>query len=278
LVPACEGSNPSAPATNISKSKRLKTSGLSPAEEHGCSTVPGSAASVAQMVSSQPAQPRTLPFLPWLVAALAGVAAPAIAILLLANAPTSSFAAGGPILAVGLMAVGMISAAASGRLWIGIALALLSGAGLILFARALGLPYFDHPLASGLALIIASSSFAARGALFARSAADKGWWVAIAVVAGEAAMLATAAARPGSLPDWLLALLPAQWASTAIQIALTGVGMAPPELLALAGTAAATLLVARLWPRKWPYLVMFSAWLGLSALVWHMPALPIPPL
>jgi hypothetical protein len=47
-------------------------------------------------------------------------------------------------------------------------------------------------------------------------------------------------------------------------------------LLALAGTAAATLMVARLWPARWPYLVMFTTWLALSALVWHAPpALPV---
>ena len=87
-------------------------------------------------------------------------------------------------------------------------------------------------------------------------------------------MVLTAAAMPGALPGWLLALLPAQWASAAIQTTLTtsGAGVALSELIALAGTAAATLLVAALWPRRWPYLVMFTTWLGLSALVWHFPA------
>jgi uncharacterized membrane protein YccC len=76
------------------------------------------------------------------------------------------------------------------------------------------------------------------------------------------------------LPEWLLVLLPAQWANVAIQTALTGTGTlaASAVLLALAGTAAATLLVARLWPRRWPYLIMFTVWLGLSTLVWHQPA------
>lgn len=226
------------------------------------------------MTSSPYAQPRLWSFLPWLVAALAGIAAPAAALLVLAVAPAQSPSnlVAGPILAVGLMAVGMITASANGRLWIGLLLALLAGGGLILFARALELPPLPNPLASAAAMIIASISFAARGALFARSAGSKGWWVAVGVVAGEAAMLATAAARPGALPDWLLALLPAQWASTAIQTTLTGAGAAQAELLALAGTAAATLLVAQLWPRRWPYLIMFSVWLGLSALVLHMPA------
>ena len=123
----------------------------------------------------------------------------------------------------------------------------------------------------GLALIIASTSFAARGTLFARSAAQKGWWIAVAVVAGEAAVVATAAAMPGALPGWLLALLPAQWASMAIRSALIGPGTpaAIVALFALGGTAAATLLVARLWPKRWPYLIMFTTWLGFSALVWQ---------
>jgi hypothetical protein len=75
-----------------------------------------------------------------------------------------------------------------------------------------------------------------------------------------------------------LVLLPAQWASTAIQTALTGTGTraAASALLALAGTAAATLLVARLWPRRWPYLVMFTTWLALSALVWMRPGPAMP--
>lgn len=232
------------------------------------------------MISFGRAHPHSSRFLPWLVAALAGVAAPGMAMLLLggANAPTPLALVAGPIVAVGLMGVGMIAAAAAGRLWLGVALALATGFGLIALARALGMAPLPHTLSLGLVLIIASISFAARGALFARSAADKGWWVAVAVVGGEAAMLATAAARPGALPDWLLALLPAQWASAAIQTSLTGTGTqaASSELIALTGTAAATLLVARLWPRRWPYLVMFTAWLGLSALVLHRPAPPAP--
>ena len=135
----------------------------------------------------------------------------------------------------------------------------MAGVGLVLFACALGMPPPLHPLSGGLAIIIASISFAARGALFARSASDKGWWIAVFVVAGEAAILITASALPDSLPEWLLVLLPAQWASTAIQTAFTGTAdrAASAALLALAGTAAATLLVAWLWPRRWPYLIMF---------------------
>ncbi|WP_229736933.1 hypothetical protein [Blastomonas aquatica] len=232
------------------------------------------------MKSSSPAQPLAWPLLAWLSVALAGVAAPAIAMLLLFDAPgPAPFAlVSGPILAVGLMGVGMIGAAAARRLWVGVVLALLTGAGLLLFARALGMPPLLHPLSTGLAVITASISFAARGALFARSASDKGWWIAIFVVGGEAAMLVTAATLPGALPDWLLVLLPAQWASVAIQTALVGTvtRAASSALLALAGTAAVTLFVARLWPRRWPYLLMFATWLALSALVWHRPAPPMP--
>jgi hypothetical protein len=214
------------------------------------------------------------PILPWLAAALAGVAAPCLAMMLFAGASASVSAASvaGPIMAVGLMGVGMISAAASQRLGVGIGLALLTAASLILLARVLGTMALPHPFWTGLAVTIASISFAARGALFARSAAGRGWWIAVAVVAGEAAVLATAATRPDSLPDSLLALLPAQWASTSFEAILTGSRAPFPEQIALLGTAGATLLVTRLWPRRWPYLVMFSVWLGLSALVWQSTA------
>ena len=211
---------------------------------------------------------------------IAGLAAPVAAMLMLADAsaPAPLALVGGPILAVGLMGVAMIAAAVAGRLWIGIALALLTAGGLMVLARALGMPPLPHPFSTALAVIIASASFAARGALFARSAAGKGWWIAVFVVGGEAAMLLTASAMPGALPDELLVLLPAQWASVAIQTALTGTGTraASSALLALAGTAGGTLLVARLWPRRWPYALMFSAWLGLSALVWYRPGPPMP--
>ncbi|WP_017671169.1 hypothetical protein [Blastomonas sp. AAP53] len=209
-----------------------------------------------------------------------GIAAPVVAMLMLVEAPAPAPLAlvSGPILALGLMGTGMIAAAIAGRLWVGVGLALLAGAGLITMARALGMPPLPHPFSTGLAVIIASFSFAARGSLFARSASDKGWWIAVFVVGGEAAMLLTASAMPGALPDWLLVLLPAQWASVAIQTALTGTGTraASAALLALAGTGGVTVLVARLWPRRWPYLLMFSAWLGLSALVWHQPGPPMP--
>jgi hypothetical protein len=193
-----------------------------------------------------------------------------------APAPLASVAS--PIIAIGLMGAGMIAAAVAGRMWFGVLLALLTGGGLTLCAIVLGMPVPPAPYSTAAVAMIAAISFAARGALFAVSAAGKGWWVALAVVAGEAAILFTAAAMPDALPRWLLALLPAQWASAAIQTLLTGSGIvaASSELLALAGTAAATMLVARLWPSRWPYLVMFSVWFGLSALVWHRPA-PVMP-
>lgn len=216
--------------------------------------------------------------LAWITVALAGVAAPVVAMLMIVGSPASPPLAlvSGPILALGLMGVGIIAAAASGRYSIGMLLALLNGVCLIALAQALGLASLAHPISVGFAVIVASVSFAVRGALFARSAADKGWLIAVFVVAGEAAILITASAVPHSLPDWLLALLPAQWANVAIQTAISGTGTfaASSALLALAGTAAATLLVAQLWPRRWPYAIMFTTWLGLSALVYYWPAPP----
>lgn len=212
----------------------------------------------------------------WLIIGLTGLVAPAVGITLFARsvAPLQLVSVAGPILALGMMATAMIAAAAAGRVWIGLVLAVAIGALLTVFARAWGMAPVLHPLLLLLVIVIAGGSFAARGALFARSASDKGWWIAVAVVAGEAAILATAYAMPGALPGWLLALLPAQWASTAIQTALTGTGAraAIPVLVALAGTAAATLLVAGLWPRRWPYLIMFTVWLASSALVWSQSA------
>ena len=207
----------------------------------------------------------------WLAVILA-VGLPAGAMLLFRDAAASLGAVGGPIVAVGLMGVAMIAAATAGRWWIGVLLALVAGFGLIQLARVLGMPPLRHPFSTGLAVLIASISFAARGTLFSRASPPNGWLLALFVVAGEAAMLVTAA----YLPAWLLVLLPAQWASTAIQTALTGTGTraASSALFALGGTAATTLLVVRLWPRRWPYVLMFSAWLGLSALVWHRPAPP----
>ncbi|KPP92621.1 hypothetical protein [Erythrobacter sp. HL-111] len=220
------------------------------------------------------------PALAWPAAALVGGAVPALAIVLFAQAPAAlplAFLAG-PVIAVGLMGAGMIGAAADGRFGVGVLLALAAGAGLVLLAHLFGMAPLAHPLSAGIALAAASLSFAARGALFARSAAQRGWWIALFVIAGEVSIVLAAWAEPDALPDWLLALLPAQWASSAIQAAVTGGGAraAGAPLLALAGTAASTLLVARLWPRRWPYLVMFTAWLALSALVLHRPGPPLP--
>lgn len=242
--------------------------------------MPGASISVSRMKPLSHAQPLSFSPLAWLAAGLAGVVAPALAMLLLADMPAPAPLAlvGGPILAVGLMGMGMIGAAASGRLWIGVLCALLAGAVLILSAHMLGMPSLPHPFSTALALIIASISFSARGTLFARTVAARGWWIAVSVVSGEATMLLTASAWPGLWPDWLLVLLPAQWASVAIQTALTGTGTraAGGALLALAGTAGVTLLVARLWRRGWPYLLMFTAWLGLSMVVWQWPNPPMP--
>ncbi len=202
----------------------------------------------------------------WLAAVLVGSVAPVAALLIAGDA-----LAAGPIIAAGMMGAGMISAAVAGSLRIGVLVALIDGVGLMLFARALGMAALPDPASALVALVIASISFAARGALFARSAAERGWWIAVAVVGGEAAVVLTALADPSALPGLLLALLPAQWANIAIHAALTGTGapVASAALLALGGTAAATLLVARLWPRRWPYIVMFTTWISLSVLVWQ---------
>ncbi|MBD2841134.1 hypothetical protein IB285_02560 [Erythrobacter sp. KMU-140] len=204
---------------------------------------------------------------------LIGIVAPVTATLLIAQGQSSLplNSAIGPILAIGMMGTGMIAAAAAGRFATGVWLGLAVGIGLLLLAEALGQPLLPYMPALGLAVLAATISFAARGALFAKSMGGKGWLMALFVVAGEAAIVLTALAMPGALPEWLLALLPAQWASLAIQTGFAEAGMfgAWAALLALGGTAAATLFVARLWPSRWPYLVMFTTWLGLSALVYY---------
>jgi len=220
-------------------------------------------------------QPPWSPIWAWLCAALAGLILPATAMLVLANEPAGSPVApeAAPLLAIGLMGAGMIGAAISGRFTMGVGIALIAGTILLLIAVSIETP--DPAFAGSIALayVIASISFAARGALFARSAGARGWWVALFVVSGEAAILITALAQPDVLPRWLLVLLPAQWTNMAIEAAFAGRGIltASSALIALAGTAAATLMVARLLPRRWPYLIMFTTWLALSALVWHWP-------
>ena len=209
----------------------------------------------------------------WITTVLVGVALPILTLLVLAAASSPVALAGGPILTLGLMGVGIIAAATAGKFWIGVVLALLNAAFLLVLAFALGMPALQHPFEIALAMVIASFSFAARGALFSKTLADRGWLMALFVVAGEGSVLLIAATLPGVLPTWFLALLPAQWASSAIQMAVTGTSVFEtlPALIALAGTAATTLLAARLWLRIWVYLLMFAAWLGLSALVYFWP-------
>jgi hypothetical protein len=214
------------------------------------------------------------------VIVLAGFIAPVVLMLALRNPlhPAPVLIDAGRIWALAIMAAAVLASADKGRLSHGLSMALGTMAICHFVARKLGMPPLAHPVSTALAVIIASTSFAARGRLFAHALGSNGLWMGLFVVAGEAAILFTAMALPGTLPDWLLALLPAQWASTAIQTALTGTGTraAASPLIALAGTAAATLLVARLLPRRWPYLIMFTTWIGLSALVWHRPGPPHP--
>lgn len=206
----------------------------------------------------------------WCSALLTGVAVPVLILFALSRTSSPLASASGPVLTLGLMGVGIIAAATAGRFWVGVLLALLNAAFLLGLALALGMPALPHALSTGLAMVIASGSFAARGALFSKTLSDRGWLMALFVVSGEASVLLIARIWPGALPDWFLALLPAQWANIAIQTAVTGTGAyaAIAALCALAGTAATTLLAARLWLRRWPYLLMFTAWLGLSALVY----------
>lgn len=209
--------------------------------------------------ASQPPSPAGLA-----AAGIVGIALPAAGVVWLTSAPPA------PMLALGMMGAGMIGAAALGRLRAGVVLALAALVVLIGVASVTGLRVSAaHLPALACLAAVGAVSFAVRGALFARSAAPRGWWVALAVVAGEAAVLATAALRPDALPSAVLALLPAQWASTALAAAMARGAVAVPQLIALAGTAAATGLVIAQWPRRWTYGVMFSVWIGLSALVWH---------
>lgn len=225
-----------------------------------------------------PARPLARPAPAWSTTVLVGVAIPVLLMLVLSKASAPLALASGPIFTLGLMGVGIIAAATVGHFWVGVLLAMLNVSCLILLALALGMPTLPHPFSTALAMVIASGSFAARGALFAKTLSHRGWLMALFVVAGEASVLLINYAFPGALPVWFLALLPAQWASIAIQTALTGTGTfaAMSVLIALAGTAVTTLLAARLWLHRWPYLLMFIAWLSLSALVyfWSAPTTP----
>ena len=221
-------------------------------------------------VTPRPSLPlRDLPQPARLGPVLAVPGAAALGLMWLARAGGAREALLAPLLAIALMSAGMIGAALAGRLRAGFALALASAAVLAALAYGLGLAQRIDLDRAALAFVLAAISFAARGALFARSAGARGWWIALAVVAGEGALLITAAFEPGALPGWLMALLPAQWASSAILAALGGTEapIAGAALLALAGTAAATRLVERCWPARWPYGVMLATWLGCSAIV-----------
>ena len=209
----------------------------------------------------------------WGTAVVAGVAVPALLLLTLSGSPDLA-SVSAPAFTMALMGVGIIAAAAAGLFWVGVLLALVNTACVLVLALMLGMPTPLSLASAGLAMAIASVSFAARGALFAKTLSDRGWLMALFVVAGEGSVLLIAFGWPGVLPGWFLALLPAQWASAAIQSALTGSGAlgAVPVLSALAGTAATTLLAARFWLRRWPYVLMFTTWLALSALVYFSPA------
>lgn len=215
-------------------------------------------------------QPGTWQTRAWCATALAGVLAPVLSMVVLLAVFSPAALASGPIFTLALMGVAIIAAATAGSFWVGGALALFNAACLFALASVLGMSAVAHPWSAVLAMVIASGSFAARGALFATTMSKKGWLMALFVVAGEASVLLLAWLFPGALPSWILALLPAQWASVAIQAALTGAGTlaAHAVLIALAGTTLTTLLAARLYPRPWPYPLMFVTWLGLSALVY----------
>lgn len=217
-------------------------------------------------------EPPVWPLAAWLTAFLISVAGPLAAIVTMARAdltgPLSGVAA--PVLALGMMGVAMIGSAVTGRLWVGVVLAGINAAFLGSVCAASGLLSPALSLFLGAAVLAASISFAARGSLFALSATPRGWLVAFGVVAGEAAIVLTALFQPGALPDWLLALLPAQWASIALQSAFSESVSAQTlaSIAALVGTAAATMFVTYMWPRRWTYGIMFTTWLALSAVVW----------
>ena len=216
------------------------------------------------------ASPVTRPGPAWSTTVITGIALPILILLALAATSSPLAPAGGPVFTLGLMGVGIIAAATAGRFWVGVLLGLFNAACLVGLAIAMGMPAPSHVASTAFAMVVASFSFAARGALFSKTMTAKGWLMALFVVAGEASVLLIVATLPGLLPDWFLALLPAQWASIAIQSAINGAGAkaAVPVLIALAGTAATTLLAARFWMKPWPYPLMFTTWLGLSALVY----------
>lgn len=217
-------------------------------------------------------EPPVWPAAAWLTAFLISVAGPLAAIIIMARAELSvpSLGAVSAVLVLGMMGVAMIGSAVTGRLWVGVLLAGVNAAILTMLCLAFDLLTPGTSTFLLVTVLIASISFAARGSLFALSANPRGWLVAFGVVAGEAAIIFTALFEPDALPDWLLALLPAQWANIALQDAFSaGLGaQALASIVALLGTAAATMFVTYQWPRRWTYAVMFTTWLALSAYVW----------
>ncbi|MEM6817687.1 MAG: hypothetical protein AAF578_02765 [Pseudomonadota bacterium] len=201
-----------------------------------------------------------------------------LALLVNREDPSALLGSAGPVFTLGLMGVGILAAANTGQFRSGVILALLNIACLMLLALALGIPASPQPVATAFVMIFASGSFAARGALFAKTLARRAWLMGLFVVAGEASVLLIAALLPDALPTWFLALLPAQWASVAIQKTLTGAGQfsATAALIALCGTATTTMVAAKLWYRPWPYPLMFTTWLALSALVYFWPVTAAP--
>lgn len=226
-------------------------------------------------IPTKPATPTKPPIWPaaaWLTAFLISVAGPLTAVIIMARAELSAppLGAVAAVLVLGMMGVAMIASAVTGRLWIGALLAGVNAVCLTLTCMAFDLLAHSISALFVVTVLAASISFAARGSLFALSASPGGWLVAFGVVAGEAAIVLTALFEPGVLPDWLLALLPAQWASIALQSAFFegATAQALASIVALLGTAAATMFVTYMWPRRWTYGIMFTTWLALSAVVW----------
>jgi hypothetical protein len=155
----------------------------------GRSTPPGASVSLLPMRLFTSHYTLTWPALAWSTTALTGVVLPVLIMLALSAAPSPLALAGGPVFTLGLMGVGIIAAATAGHFWIGVLLALLNVACLMVLAFALGMPALPHPVSTAFAMVIASGSFAARGALFAKTLAHRGWLMALFVVAGEASVL-----------------------------------------------------------------------------------------
>lgn len=224
------------------------------------------------MTPDPPIETARWPAAAWLTAFCISVIGPLAAILTMARAELSvpSSGAVAAVLVLGMMGVAMIGSAVTGRLGVGVVLAGVNAACLTVMCVAFDLLALGSLTLLAMTILVATVSFAARGSLFALSANPRGWLVAFGVVSGEAAIIFTALFEPEALPDWLLALLPAQWANIALQDAFSASlgAQALASIAALLGTAAATLFVTYQWPRRWTYAVMFTTWLALSAYVW----------